>query len=433
MTEAPTGVRKRELFAWCMFDFANSSYTTVIGTVVYAVYFVKVVAEGAGLSKESADLAWGLGGFLSQGLVLLTAPIVGAICDFSAAKKKALFVTYLGCVLGTAALGLVGPGALVAGLFFFIVSNVFYSSGENLIAAFLPEIARRESLGRVSGFGWALGYFGGLGSLLACLPFMQGNIDLEHADTVRYAFLVTAGFFFLGALPTFLWLRERAVPRPLPPGVGYLKVGFLRVRETLRHVRHHRQLFRFLCVFFVYASGINIVVAYSGIFAERELGMSSGELIRFFIILQVSASVGAFLFGLLQDRQSARVALCLSLVLWLLVCVGGYYTTDKGWFLVVGNLAGLAMGSSQSGARALVGTFSPPGRSAEFFGFWGLFWKLAGVGPLAFGTLRQWLDTRSSILATGILFLLGLVGVLWIDEEEGRRAALESPVNGQTP
>ncbi len=416
-----------EIFGWCMFDFANSSYTTLIVTVVYAIYFMGPVCEGAKLSRETGELLWGLGNWLSQGLVLITAPVVGAITDFSGAKKGFLLVTYLGCVLGTVCLGFVGPGQVALGLGLFILSNLFYSSGENIVAAFLPEIATPERMGRVSGLGWALGYFGGLASLAACYPLVAQGIDAEHSGSVRLSFVVVAAFFFVAALPTFIFLKERAVPQQLPQGKGYVSVGFTRVFETLGRVRQYRQLFRFLFVFLAYSCGIFVVVAYANQFGKEEIGMSMSDLMILFIALQLAASGGAFVFGILQDRVSSWIAIQLSLFVWLAVCVGAYFTETKSEFYGVGVLAGIAMGSSQSAARALVGSFSPIDRAGEFFGFWGLFWKLAGVGPVLFGLLRQWVDMRTAILSTGVFFLLGIVGMLFIDEKEGRKAAAQSP------
>ncbi len=430
--EAPKKAASRlEIFGWCMFDFANSSYTTVIVTFAYSVYFVETVAPGKGLAQETADLLWGAANWLSQGLVLLTAPVVGAITDFSGAKKRFLFVTYLGCVLGTACLGLVGPGDVVLGLALFVISNLFYSSGENIIAAFLPEIATQDTMGRVSGLGWALGYLGGLASLGACFYFLKDGVRPEHATAVKLSFVVVAAFFFLAAIPTFIFLRERAVPQALPAGRNYVGVGFSRVLETLRHVRRHRQLFRFLFVFLSYTCGINIVVTFAIIFAKREIGMTMESLLVFFIVMQLSASLGAFLFGILQDRMSSRLAIQLSLVLWLSVCVGGYFTRTETMLYVVGSIAGLAMGSAQSGGRALVGSFSPVDRAGEFFGFWGLFWKLSGIGPLLFGVVRLWVDTRTAILLTGLFFVAGMIGMLFIDEEEGKRAARDSSLTAR--
>ncbi len=432
MSQEPKPASRLEIFGWCMFDFANSSYTTLIVTVVYSIYFMGPVCEGAGLKRETGELLWGLGNWVSQGLVLLTAPVVGAISDFSGARKRFLLVTWLGSVLGTASLGLVAPGAVVLGFGLFVLSNLFYSSGENIVAAFLPEITTPERMGRVSGLGWALGYFGGLVSLVACYPLVKDGIDVEHSGPVRLSFLAVAAFFLVAALPTFLFLKERSVPQSLPRGRGYIAVGLARVFETLRRVRQYRQLFRFLVVFLVYSCGICIVVAYANQFGKEEMEMTMGELMILFIALQLAASAGAFGFGILQDRVSSLLAIEISLVVWLAVCVCAYFTRTKLQFYGVGVLAGVAMGSSQSAARALVGSFSPVERSGEFFGFWGLFWKLAGVGPVLFGLTRQWVNMRTSILCTGVFFLLGIIGMLFIDEKEGLEAARKGSLNGRT-
>jgi len=410
-----------------MFDFANSSYTTMIVTFAYSVYFVETVVPGGGYDKETGDLLWGLSFGLSQGLVLITAPVLGAIADFSGAKKRFLLFTYLACVVATACLGFVGPGDIALGISLFVVSNVFYSSGENLIAAFLPEIAPPERMGRVSGLGWALGYFGGLASLALCFPFLEDGVGAANATSVRISFVVVATFFLLAGLPTFLFLRERAGTQASPAQKGYIAVGFARVFETLRHVRRYRQLSRFLFVFLSYNCGIIIVVAFAVIYAKRELGMTQLELLWLFIILQVSASVGAFVLGVLQDRLSSKFAIQVSLILWLAVCVGAYATESKPAFYLIANVAGLAMGSAQSAGRALVGTFSPSERSGEFFGFWGLFWKLSGlVGPPLFGLASASFGMRTAILLTGTFFVLGMVGMLGVDEAAGRQAAMDA-------
>ena len=419
----------REILGWCMFDFANSSYTTLILTFSFPIYFTDVVVAAAGM-EGMKDSLWGMSVSLSQAIVLLTAPVVGAIADYSGAKKKFLAFTYIGCIAGTACLAALSPQNLIPCLAAFVFATVCFSSGENIVAAFLPEIAPPGKMGRISGLGWALGYLGGLGSLFACMPFLLDGIDAAHADQVRLSFVAVALFFLLGGLPTFLFLRERALPRPLPPGKGYVAVGISRTLETLSRVRRYRQLFRFLGVFLLYTCGINIVVVFATRFAKEAMGMTTGQLLIFFCILQLSASLGAFAFGVLQDRLGSKLAIQLSLVLWIGACLGAYWTTSLTVFYAVGNIAGMAMGAAQSGGRALVGTFSPVSRSGEFFGFWGLSWKLSGViGPLVFGLASDALGMRPAILITTAFFVLGLIAMSFIDEEQGRRAAA-APADG---
>jgi MFS transporter, UMF1 family len=414
---------KKEIFSWCMFDFANSSFTTIIITVVFSVYFVEIVA----LRSPAAGFLWSLGNLISQGLVLVSAPLMGAIADFSGAKKKFLFASYAVCVVFTASLYFTGPGQVVPALILLAIANYAYSSGENLIASFLPEIARPQDMGKISGFGWAFGYVGGLVSLLICYPFIQGGFNLANERSVRNSCLVTAGFFLLAGVPTFLGLRERKQSQALPPGSNYLNVGFQRVYDTFQHVRMFRELFKFLIIFCVYNCGVTIVVYFASIYATQEVRLSPAELVVFFLITQVSASIGAFIFGILQDRVGAKNTIYMTLSLWVGVIIGAYGSTGKTTFYVVGNLAGMGLGSSQSAARALVGLFSPRAKSAEFFGFWGLFWKLStALGPFVFGSLSSLTGSmRFAILVTGVFFVIGLAGLPFVNEQRGVAAADE--------
>ncbi len=412
---------KKEIFSWCLFDFANSSFTTIIITVVYSVYFVEIVA----MRKPSADFLWSLGNFISQGLVLLTAPVLGAIADFSGAKKRFLFASYVGCIIFTSLLYFSGPGQILKALVLFSIANYAYSSGENFIASFLPELARPEDMGKVSGFGWALGYVGGLLSLILCYPFIQGGFTLSNEGSIRITCLITAAFFLLAGIPTFVWLREGRPSHGLPPGQSYLSLGFGRIAETFQHLQQFRELFKFLMLFCIYNCGVTTVVVFASIYAQRVIQLSPAELILFFLITQISASAGAFLFGLLQDWIGAKRTIYLTLLLWIGVILGAYWSAGKNTFYIVGNLAGMGLGSSQSAARALVGLFSPPSKSAEFFGFWGLFWKLStAVGPMVYGSISSITGSpRMAILTTGSFFVLGLAGLPLISEQRGIQAA----------
>lgn len=412
-------VRLREIVGWAMFDFANSSYTTVIVTVAFSVYFTKIVAAGPG-----ADRLWGLGITASNLIVVLLSPILGAIADESGRKKLFLFATYALCVAGTAGLWHVHPGAIALGLALFVVSNVAFSLGENLAGAFLPEISTPANVGRISGFGWGLGYFGGLASLLAIRPLLAPGFTVENAGNLRLAWLVTAGFFLVAALPTFLFLGERAPRHRHPPAV-YLRLGFGRLLETARAIRHFSELARFLAVFFVYSAGLMSVIAFVGVYAERTVGFGPDELIVLFMVVQLSSAAGAIGFGFLQDRLGARLTIQATLLLWIAVCGLVWATGSKGVFWGLALFARLGIGSLQSASRALVGLFSPVGKSGEFFAFWGLAGKGAyAFGPAVFGLISSASGSqKTAILSTAAFFLLGLVGMLGIDERRGRAAA----------
>lgn len=410
---------RREIFGWAMFDFANSSYTTVIVSVAFSVYFTRLVApEGKG------DSLWGFGIAIGNLFVLLLSPIVGAVADDSGRKKLFLFFTYALCVLGTAALWFVTPGRVDLALTLFVISFIGFSFGENLAGSFLPEISTPQNIGKISGLGWGLGYFGGLLSLGLVFPLLQGDFVLENLANLRLAWLVTALFFLIAALPTFLFLRERA-----PRGSGtigrYVRDGFARLGQTARSARHFSELIRFLCVFFLYSAGLTSVIAFAGIFAANTLGFTSKELFFLFIVLQLSSAGGALGFGAIQDRLGAPRTIQVTLVLWILVCVGVYLVQTKGAFWGVALCAGLGIGSLQSASRALVGLFAPPEKTAEFFGLWGLAGKSAYmVGPLLFGLISSGTGSqRVAILSTAGFFLLGLIGMSFIDEKRGLAAA----------
>jgi len=413
-------VRPREIVSWAMFDFANSSYTTLIVTVAYAIFFTKLVAPG-----ERADFLWGVGIFASNLAVMLLSPLVGAMADDTGRKKWFLAGTYLLCVAGTAALWWVEPGFALLGLALFIASNIGFSLGENLAGAFLPEISTPANIGRISGFGWGLGYFGGLACLILNRPLLAGGFAAENLHGLRLVGPVTAAFFLVAALPTFLFLRERAPRGPGRSLAAYARASFGRIAATARLLRHFSELARFLALFFLFSCGLTAVIAFASIYAERNLRFSADELIVLFMALQFASAGGAFLFGWVQDRIGARRTIQIALLLWLAVSAGAAFATTKALFWAVGVGAGLGIGSLQSASRALVGLFSPVGKNGEFFGFWGLAGKGAYMlGPLLFGAISSATGSqRLAVAINALFFLAALIGMGWVDERRGRAAA----------
>jgi MFS transporter, UMF1 family len=410
---------RREIWSWAMFDFANSSYTTVIVSVAFGIYFTRLVAPAG-----RGDSLWGLAILLGNLIVLTLSPILGAIADDSGRKKLFLLGTWATCVAGTAALYFAVPGRVDLALLFFVLSFVGFSFGENLAGAFLPEISTPANIGRISGLGWGLGYFGGLGCLLLVKPLLDGGFTAANIPNLRLAWIATALFFLVAALPTFLFLRERA-PRGTGSAMDYVRAGFRRIADTGRSVRHFSELVKFLTVFFLYSMGLTSVIAFAGIFAERTLGFTPGELVGLFMVLQLSSAGGAFFFGFLQDRLGASRTIQITLVLWILVCIGAYFCETKGLFWGIGLAAGLGIGSLQSASRGLVGLFSPPEKSGEFFGFWGLAGKGAYmVGPFLFGLISTASGSqRVAMLSTIVFFVAGLIGMAFVNERRGHEEA----------
>jgi UMF1 family MFS transporter len=420
-------VRPREVLAWAMFDFANSGYTTVVITAVFNAYFVGVIAGNA----SWATFAWTATLSVSYALILLTGPVLGAYADLRAAKKLLLVLTTAGCVIATALLAFTGPGTLVLAVLLLVLSNFCFGSGENLIAAFLPELAEGESLGRVSGWGWSLGYLGGLLTLGLCLGYVtwaqaQGQ---EAREFVPITMLITAAIFALASLPTFLVLRERARPAQVVPGENFARAAFARLAQTVRQAARYRDLARFLICIVFYQAGIQTIIALAAIYAEQALGFKTKDTITLILVVNVTAAAGAFAFGNIQDRVGHVRTIALTLVLWIVTTLIAWSASGPGLFWVAANLAGLCLGSSQSAGRALVGYLSPADRRAEFFGLWGLAVKLSSIlGPITYGTVT-WMtggNHRLAMLATGGFFVAGLALLAGIDVTRGRRAAERS-------
>ncbi|WP_416234725.1 MFS transporter [Paucibacter sp. PLA-PC-4] len=415
------GVKKREVFGWSMYDFANSGYTTVVLTAVYNAYFVGVIAQ----SSASATLLWTSLIALSSVLVMLIMPALGAYADARAAKKRLLMLMTTGCVISTIGLGLAGQGQLAWAALAVVVSNTCYACGEALIGAFLPELARRDSLGRVSGWGWAFGYFGGmlaLGLSLAYVLHAQAA-GMSASEFVPVTMYITAGVYALAALPTFLLLRERAQVQTKPAPA---QSALARLKASWQRARRYPDFMRFLVCGVSYQAGIAVVIALAAVYAEQTLGFKQAQTMALVFLVNIASAVGAFVFGYFEDRVGHSRALKVTLLGWVVMILLAFVAQGPALFWVAAVLAGLCMGSSQSCGRAMVGALAPQASLAEFFGLWAFATRLAAViGPLTYG-LVTWLTAgnhRLAILSTGVFFLLGWWVLAGVNVQRGAAAA----------
>ena len=418
------GVQGREVFGWAMYDFANSGYTTVVLTAVFAAYFVGGVAGGA----PWATFAWTAMLAFSSLLVMLTMPALGAHADLRAAKKRLLAWCTVGCVATTAALAGVGPGDVAWAVVAIVLSNLFYAWGESLIAAFLPELARPDSLGRVSGWGWSFGYFGGmltLGLSLAYVLWAQGQ-GKPASHFVPVTMLITAVVYGLSALVTFALLKERAVPQPLAAQDSGLRAALARLARTWRQARHFPDFTALLACGLAYQAGIAVVIALAAVYAEQEMKFKQTDTMGLIFLVNIASAVGAFAWGYVQDRIGHRRALGITLAGWIVMILLAVAATGPALFWVSAVVAGLCMGSSQSAGRALAGAFAPVAQRAEFFGLWTFATRLSAiVGPLTYGlvTLMTAGNHRLAILSTGVFFVAGLWLLRHVDVARGLAAA----------
>ena len=416
--ESPaTPVTSRELLGWCFFDFANSSFGILIITIGYSVYFVQAVAAESDYNPEQL---WSWGYACSMFVVALCAPILGATADATATKKRWMGLCTALCIVCTASLFFVVPGDIWFGLIVFGLANIGFDLGFTLYSAFLVELSTRSNMGRISGYGWGFGYLGGLLALALAYPLLKGGMGPENLLNYRLSFVLTAVFFFIASLPTFLYVRERAIPHPIREGQSLWTVGFHRLRRTFHEISRFRELVKYLVAYLIYTDGINTVILFAGIFASRVLEFTPSQLIVYFLIIQIASAIGAYASGSIVDRFGPRRTIMVTLVIWTGVAIGAYFVQTTAQFYVIGLIAGAALGSSQSASRTLIGYFTPHDKLGEFFGFFSISGKFAAIiGPLLYGQITAMFGSqRPAVLALTGFFIVGLAMIWNVREQE---------------
>jgi MFS transporter, UMF1 family len=401
--------QKGRIFSWLLFDFANTSFSVMMVTFAFPLYFKNVICGG----DPSGDAIWGASVSVSMLLVAMISPVLGAQADYSGRRKRFLLAFTLMSVVATALLSLSGPGYAIPAALVFIVANVGFEGGLVFYDAYLPEIASRRSLGRVSGYGFAMGYLGALAILILLRPLLSGGIVVSNANNLKLSFMIVALFFALFAAPLFLTLRDRKGGRmasvPLRDREGFItsvsrSVG--EVAHTVRHIMSYPDLARFLLAYFFYNDAILTVIAFSSIYAQNTLGFTTGELIVFFMTVQTTAILGSVVFGFVTDHIGPKRTIVMTLFIWFVVIFMAILSQGKTLFFVTGLLAGMSMGSSQAASRSLMARLTPREHTAEFFGFYdGTFGKASAVvGPMVFGIVSSQAGSQKAALASLLVF-----------------------------
>lgn len=404
--------RNREHIAWYMYDFGNSAYASVILLAVYSAYFKGTVVGGAEGSRY-----WGIAVGIAMLSVAIISPFLGAIADFSASKKRFLFIFSAITWVFTGLLFFVEKGDVFLGMLFFIIAEIGYRSGQVFYNSLLPEIAEPEERGRVSGNGWAVGSIGGILILLILLPLI---VMIEGTLIVRLSLVFTALFFAASAIPAWLWIKERAVANELPEGKTYLSMAYSRLAETLKALGNYRDFLRFIIAFLIYNDGILMALNFASIIGAVMFGMEQTELIIFMIIVQIFSVIGAYVAGLIGKKIGFKQTLVYSILMMTLVIIAMIFAQSILQFYIIGSLAGFALTGVQSVSRTLVSYFAPEGRSAEFYGIFAVTGRTSSfIGPtvygfLAFEAYKYFENTR------GLSTLLA--------EQAGQRVALGSIV-----
>ena len=407
--EKPT---KRSRWSWYFYDFGNSAYAAVVLLAVYSAYFKGSVVGGA----EGTRL-WGISLGIAAIVVAILSPILGTIADFSKAKKKLLFIFTAIAIIFTALLFFVQKGDVVTGMLFFILAEIGYRAAQVFYDALLVDVATPETIGSVSGKGWAVGMLGGV----VCLLFVLVPIQLNPGNDffVRLAFLITALFFAISAIPTFRWVREIKEPEKLPAGETTFAFAFKKLASTFRDVKHYREFIKYMVAFLIYNDGIMMLMDFAAIIGATLFGMQQTQLIMFVILIQVTGSAGALLFGRISDRQSSKEAIIISLLILIGAATALFFIKDVVLFFIVGAVAGFSLSGAQAVSRTMVNQLAPPSKTTEFFGFLSVAGRTSTfVGPLVFGTIQfrahNWYVNHGvdSLLAENYGLLWGVGSIL---------------------
>ncbi|MBI4689512.1 MAG: MFS transporter [Nitrospirae bacterium] len=395
---------KKEIISWCLFDFANSSYSAVISAVIFPVYYTTtIVGNESGLG----DLWWGRAVSLSMAVVVLTSPLLGGIADFGGIRKRLLLIYTLLCISAVAAFSLLHKGMVIEGFILALIANIGMEGGLVFYNSFLPEIAEREYQGRVSAWGFAVGYAGSILSLLIAIPLIgSGYLDLT--------WLMVAIFFGVFSLPAFIFL-----PKDIKQGFGVMhssSKGMDYTWNTFKKIWSSKELRNFLIAYLIFEDGVNTVIVFSSIFAATTLGFDSQELVMLYIVVQITALTGAFIMAKPIDFRGPKRVISFSLLLWVAVSVSAFFVQSKSQFWIIAVIAGSGLGTIQAAARAFFTRFIPHEHESEYFGVYSMVGKSSAIfGPLIFGYISSSFGSqRPAILAIASFFLIGLIIIQFV-------------------
>jgi len=421
------GLDRKELRAWAAYDWANSAFITVVVAAVFPPFFAKVPA-GA-LAEAEATRRFTIATTIAMTIIALASPVLGAIGDRAPVKKRFLAGFSAVGVAGTAAMAVLGPGDWLLALILFGITNIAAQGAFVFYDSLLPHVARPDEVDRVSSAGYALGYFGG-GLLLAASgtviakPALLGLPDATTA--IHLAFVATAVWWAIFALPLFRHVREPALPADRRVrGAGAIRAAFADLRHTFTELRRYRQATLLLFAFLIYNDGIGTIFRLAAAYGASELQLDTGKLITAMIVVQFVGIPATFGFGALAGRIGTRAAILCGLAVYAGVCTYGYFMTTAADFFALAVAVGLVQGGTQALSRSLFASMIPKDRSSEFFGLFGVFEKFAGIlGPLVFAvTISVFGSSRPAILSLIAFFVIGAALLLRVDVGAGRAAA----------
>ena len=430
---------KRTIFSWSMYDFANQPFTTLVVTFIYGTYFATSIVPGDNIEYGTA--LWSRGISITAIVVAFLSPFMGAIADKGGYRKISfMFWTWI-CVVCSIISYFAGPGEVFKALFWFVLANIAFEMGCVFCNSYLPNIAPREKIGRISGYGWSFGYVGGLSSLVISL-FLFVNPEIpafgfstENGENYRAINILCGVWLAIFSIPTFIWVKDSAIREKM--SLKIVKDSYSELLVTFREIKKYKEVFKFLIARLLYNDGLITIFAFGGMYAKGEFGFTMQEILIFGIVLNVFAGIGAFLMGFLDDHlggkktiQISNIGLIIAAVIAVTVPNRELFSisypyvisisgTTMFWFS--GILIGLFSGPNQSSSRSLMARFTPKGKENEFFGFYAFSGKAtAFIGPFLLGVFTQIFHSqRAGVAVVAALLLSGYLILRTIDEDEG--------------
>lgn len=417
---------RRAVWSWSLYDFGSSAFTTLVVTFIYATYFAKAIAP----DEVAGTVLWSRGVTITALIVAFLSPLLGALADRGGYRKLFLIFSTAVCIVGSFFLYGPQPGMVTAALVWFVIANVAFEMGYVFYNAFLPDIAPQDHIGRVSGYGWSLGYIGGLVAMfIALIGFVNTDtpwfgLTKELGQNIRATNVLAAAWYALFSIPIFLWVKEDK-SRITPSDRSIPKEAWTQLMGTFQQVRKYRQVLRFLIARMIYNDGLVTIFAFGGIYAAGTFDFTMEDIMIFGVVLNVAAGVGAFIFGFLDDKLGGKRTVMVSILGLVIATLAAALTGSRAVFWLAGVGIGLLVGPNQAASRSLLGRFSPAEKENEFFGFFAFSGKAtAFIGPLLFGLFTGIFNTqRAGVWVVMVLFLIGGLLMLSVNEKEGKEAA----------
>jgi len=418
---------KPPIISWALYDLANTPFAVIIITIIFPVYFTTIIATPEIYSANFGDLMWGIAGGVSMIITAFLAPLFGAIADTSRSKNKFLTILTIACIIFTSLLYFLNRGMVALAVIIFIISNVFYQTSMMFYNSFLPQFSTKKTTGLISGFGFAAGYLGGFLILIITLPFIRNGLEPSNLINLKMTFIITSIFFLIFSLPAFFILKDSPATKVLEIKTSYISYGFKKLLGTLKNIKKHKNLSRFLISYFLFSNAFSVLALYVGIYAKDTLGFGLFEIALLFMFGQIPTMLSSFFFGWLTDRIGPKNTVTITLIMWILIIILVTLFTIKAVFYAGWILAAISTGSTLLASRSLMTFLIPRESEAEFFGFYSISGKMSSIiGPITFGLISFITKNQRIALLSTLLFLIsGLIILQFVKIKSYRPESFE--------